>query len=1114
MTEGTRHSLTVMVGESLDELAEHLAAHLGERHRTALESDVVVVPTPGIGYWLEERLSRRLGASLLGDGICANVECLLWGGFLRRVLGVRDSDHDEWSVGAMTLTGLALLVGDAGATAPVHAVSERPGTPAFPAARSSADLFDQLFRWRPDVADQWLESKTSDPRAGLLRDLAARASSAPPHRALADAAGRLAGGGPDPERLPTCIHLFGSDSIPGGPGAPSLLDALAVSHDVVVHLVTPSATRFQRIHAATPTWGKSPPTRSPDDDDVRDVLLVRSWGTGTADAARLVAQLPSRASTSIEVVPRIATQSAPLLATLQASIRGEVAEPCAPDSSISFHSCVGAARQVEAARDAILHALCDDPSVRPSDVAILCADLPRFAPYVEAVFGSPEGAPSIPYVLRDRSLSRASPYVAALDDAIQLIGGRLPRSVVVDLLRSEFVQRRFSLSLDDVERIASWMETAEVRWGLDGPHRRSIGLPPEFDAGTWRRALDRLLAGVAVPADAGSEALGVRPIDVGHDLDLVSGWCEVFEVLESLQASSEDPRGLASWCDFAAHVAESLLAPAADDTRSGSVLRSTLEAIRTDAPPRDVPIAYEEFKAVLADRASAQRELVATGPGGVTVTSFAPLRNVPFRVLVVLGLDESSLPPASSVDGAFGAPRIGDRDRSADARGALLAAVLSARDRLVVTYDGRDVVTNDRIAPSTALSELHDAIAEVCTDRPTALERSHPRHAHGAEDLTSGPDGGPFAFDRGALQRARELERAGLAVLGPRVHARNEADLDDHVERDDLVGFLRAPQRTFLWQTLGVRLPPRDPVPSDELPTAADGLERWKMVEELVALALERKIDNDEWAETCATWADELDSPLSCLPGRLADVALRSEEGVVKRAKLLFDAVVKFAGTDAPDALAAEATLPGGEVVSGQLAVRRGDLLLSWTASSTDAKLRVNSAVDLLLATVSHPETRWRAMRIWRQPRHKSVNAKLLSVEGDTPDERASRAAAGLRGLLDLRRRGLSEPIPLFLNVSMQILRHLDEEPDAGAEELAAAGLFGWSSMFAADDGSDPPVRYCFDGTYDDLLAMPVEPGDPVVDERGRDSRLLAYSLAFLDGMLAIEHAEDRIGVR
>jgi exodeoxyribonuclease V gamma subunit len=1114
MTEGTRRPLTVFVGESLDELAEHLAAHLGDRHRAALERDVVVVPTPGIGYWLEERLSRRLGASLLGDGICANVECLLWGGFLRRVLGVRDMDHDQWSVGAMTLAGLVLLTGGSGIAEPERAVPERPGTPAFPVARSSADLFDQLFRWRPDVADQWLEGRSADPRAALLRDLAARTSVAPPHRALTGAATLLAAGGEDKEHLPACIHLFGSDSMPGGPGTPALLDALAVSHEVVVHLVTPSATRFQRIHSATPTWGKSPPTRSPDDDDVADVLLVRSWGAGTADAARLVAQLPAAPSTSIGLVPHVASQSASLLGTLQSSIRGEDVEPCTPDASISLHSCVGAARQVEAARDAILHALRGDRTLRPSEVAILCADLPRFAPYVEAVFGSPEGAPSIPYVLRDRSLSRASPYVAALDGAIQLIGGRLPRSAVVDLLRSEFVQRRFSLSLDDVERIASWMETAEVRWGLDGPHRGTIGLPPQFDAGTWRRALDRLLAGVALPSDAGSPTLGVRPIDVGHDLDLVSGWCEVFEVLESLHVSSAEPRGLAHWCDFAAHVAKSLLAPAADDPRSGSVLRAMLEAIRIDTPPHDVPIAFEEFKAVIADRASAQRELVATGPGGVTVTSFAPLRNVPFRVLVVLGLDESSLPPASSIDGAFGAPRIGDRDRSADARGALLAAVLSVRDRLVVTFDGRDVVTNDRIAPSTALSELHDAIAAVCTERPSSLERSHPRHAHGTEDLIASAGSGSFSFDRGALQRARELEQSSLAVLGPRVRARTEPDLGDRVERDDLVGFLRAPQRTFLWQTLGVRLPPRDPVPSDELPTAADGLERWKMVEELVALALERKIENDEWAETCATWADELDSPLSCLPGRLADVALRSEEGVVKRAKLLFDAVVKFAGTDPSEALAAEAMLPSGEVVSGELAVRKGDLLLSWTASSTDAKLRVNSAVDLLLATVSHPETRWRAMRIWRQPRHKSVNAKLLSVTGDTPDERAERAAAGLAGLLDLRRKGLSQPVPLFLNVSTSILRHLEEEPDAGAEELAAAGLFGWSSMYAADDGSDPPVRYCFDGTYDDLLAMPVEPGDPVVDDRGRDSRLLAYSLAFLHGMLAIERDDDRVGVR
>lgn len=107
-------SLRVVVGDDLETLADDLAEHLGSVHQAVLARDLIVVPTPGVGRWLDERLSHRLGASLLADGICANVDFLLWGGLLGRVLRRRRDEPDPWSVGSMTLTALGFLVDEAG----------------------------------------------------------------------------------------------------------------------------------------------------------------------------------------------------------------------------------------------------------------------------------------------------------------------------------------------------------------------------------------------------------------------------------------------------------------------------------------------------------------------------------------------------------------------------------------------------------------------------------------------------------------------------------------------------------------------------------------------------------------------------------------------------------------------------------------------------------------------------------------------------------------------------------------------------------------------------------------------------------------------------------------
>lgn len=1101
-------SLRVVVGDDLETLADDLAEHLGSVHQAVLARDLIVVPTPGVGRWLDERLSHRLGASLLADGICANVDFLLWGGLLGRVLRRRRDEPDPWSVGSMTLTALGFLVDEAGQGA-ARLTPEAPGSLRFPVARATADLYDQLFRWRPDVADDWLDGDVPEPRAPLLRDLASSIATPPPHRALAIALEQLRA---DPDRtevdLPDCVHVFGQDSMPGGPITTTVLESLASARDVVVHLMTPATTRFERILHETPRWGALP--SSPPDEEGDDVLLVRSWGATSADAARLLAQLAPSSATSVTTTAPSRRSPDTLLGALQDAVRGRPAARRAPDTSVSLHACVGAARQAEAARDAILHAFVDDPRLKPADVAILCTDLPRFGPHLEAVLGNPMGAPDVPYLIRDRSLARALPYVAAVEHVLELLKGSMPRSGVVELLRSGYVQRRFDLDTEDVDRIASWSLDAGVHWGVDGAHRAERGLPETFDQGTWRRALDRLLAGVALPPGEPSDLLALRPLDVGHDLHRIGALCELFESLASLRIASRAPRDAAAWCDFVRDAAVTLLAPSFDEPRAGAALSTLLDGIERDATGTALP--FEEFTAIVGDRVSSLRDLVATGRGGVTVTSFSPLRNVPFKVIVLLGLDDASLPIPVSPDSAFGPPRIGDRNRGADLRGALLASVLAARSRLIVTYDGRDVVTNEPIAPSTVMSELRDAIGLVCDD-PDAVVRTHPRHAHGALDLLASPDGAPFAFDRGALRRAVELDGAQRTVTGPRFRAA-APEVDARVRTDELVEFLNAPQRTYL-SALGVRLPRKRARDDDELPTSIDALERWELVQGLVRYGLEQGaggLETKEWAAICDEWVTSIDGPMSGFPDRLAELALHGDDGVAVRAKRLCDAVLRLTGGKPPDVRALEVELPSGTTLVGEVLVYRGGSTVSWTASSNDAKLRVGAAVGLLALTVDDPATEWRAFRVFREGQKKSVDAPRLMVLGETPEARRERATRALEDLLDLRRRGLAEPLPLFHNVTRRLLWCLERDAPTGPEELAGAGLEGWASLYASDDSSEPAVRFCFDGTYDELLRLPVEPHDPPPHPLAGNSRLLASSLTYLDGILALDRDPEGEG--
>ena len=59
-------------------------------------------------------------------------------------------------------------------------------------------------------------------------------------------------------------------------------------------------------------------------------------------------------------------------------------------------------------------------------------------------------------------------------------------------------RRRYGLELAQVDELDAWLAQANVRWGLDTPHRADFGLPstlPDAQNNTWLFGLERLLLG-------------------------------------------------------------------------------------------------------------------------------------------------------------------------------------------------------------------------------------------------------------------------------------------------------------------------------------------------------------------------------------------------------------------------------------------------------------------------------------------------------------------------------------------------------------------------------------------------------------------------------------------
>ncbi len=512
--------------------------------------------------------------------------------------------------------------------------------------------------------------------------------------------------------FPATVELFGVNTV--SRSQLEVLAALGAARDVHVSLLHPSAIAWVRtspVDLTNPTV-RNRRSEVPGIGDSHPLLA--SWGRQSTETAALVRGLPAPAI--VEATADETERPATLLEHIRADLGSD--HPPTPfarppsDTSIQVHACHGTIRQLEVMRDALGHLFAGDPTLRPDDVVVICPDLARFEPFAAAVFAS--GTLPIPVAVSDLSLGTENPVAAALAAILHTVAGRCTASDLLAVAALEPVRRRLALTADDLDRFGGWTQRLGTRWGLDGDHRGEW-LDADIALGTWEQSLRSLLLGVSVPAPSPRVAFdGIVPFDDlgGDDVASVGRLAELVARIRRLRRLSTGRRPIGEWCDVLVDTVTELCAPAPAEAWQTAAVLEAIDDVRRSAAVGEaassVALAFDDLLAVVDGVVAHRRGRVQLRTGRVTLTGSAPVRNVPARVVGVLGFDERSLQRAG-IDGddlLAVRPCVGERDRHAERRHLLLDALFAAEQALVITCDGSDVTTNRQIRFAVQLTRV------------------------------------------------------------------------------------------------------------------------------------------------------------------------------------------------------------------------------------------------------------------------------------------------------------------------------------------------------------------------------------------------------------------------
>ena len=986
--------LLVHRAERTARLADGLAAVLATPLADPFAAEVVAVPAKGVERWLAQRLSTVLGAGPAGDGVCSGITFPSPGRLVDDALAAArglDPREDLWRDPTWPLLEVVdaclgeawcgVLAQHLGSGADDHRRGRR-----WAAAARLAGLFRSYGAHRPQMLRDWAAGRDTDGsrplpadltwQAELWRRLRARLGPSPAERLEADCAALR--GGPALSDLPERISVFGPTRLHAD--ALAVLAALGEHRDVHLWLPHPSPVLWSRLEGRTAGRRR--------DDETATLPCHPLLRSLARDVRELQLRLPPHADEHHEDVGRPAT----LLGRLQSDLRDDATPgPAEPDGTLSVHACHGPARQAEVLRELLLRLFEDDPTLEPRDVLVMCPDVETFAPLISATFGLGPGLPHPGGALRvrlaDRSLRSTNPLLDAVAALLDLAQSRVTAGQVLDLAATPGVRRRFGFNDEDLERVRDWAARSGVRWGLD-PTTRSPYRLDHIPQNTWQAGLDRVLLGVTTSEDEPvwlDRALPLDDVD-SSDIDLAGRLAELVDRLDEVLAALTGERPVGSWTAALAGALDSLTeTDPADAWQLAQALRELAEA----GEGGTAPVRLADVRAMLADRLRGRPTRANFRTGNLTVCTLVPMRSVPHRVVVLLGLDDGVFPRTAGMDGDDALARepcVGERDVRSEDRQLLLDALMAAGERVVVLYTGADPVSGAVRPPAVPLGELLDVVDGMVPGGRDAVVTRHPLQPYDARSFTGAR---PLSFDpvglAGALRSVRPRQ--------PAPERRPLAPRSGPVDLTDLVAFVEHPVRAYLRQRLRITLPGEDDEVADSLAATLDPLQEWAVGERLLEQGLRG---------TSAEDARHVEWLRGTLPPR------RLGQQVLQRIGGRVDALVTAARPlVAAPSRAVDVRLDlGGRELSGTVNGVRDGTVVSVTYSTLAAKHRARAWV--LALALAAAEGGGRAVTVGRRGDRTRTSTLTAPAEPQ----------AVLTDLLDLYDRGMCEPLPLAVRTS------------------------------------------------------------------------------------------------
>ena len=687
----------------------------------------------------------------------------------------------------------------------------------------------------------------------------------------------------------------------------------------------------------------------------------------------------------------------------------------ASDTSICIHACHSPMREAQVLKDLLLNEFKKNAQLAPHDIIVMMPDVEAYAPFIESVFALET---PLPFSISDRQKRSESEPLDAFLKILALRNSRLEQSSVLDLLLSESISRKFDISFDEISMIEKMAQDAKILWGRDAGHRETLGLPP-FEENTWQFGLQRLFMGMAMPENQDFLVQDILPCQSleGLDLEVLGKFAAFCHALFSSLKTLAKEKTIGKWCEALKEISVLLMDQNYRNGEDLTFLSQTIDHLKEDAQTAEFNefVSFDMIFSVIEQKLDLNISQGNFLAGNITFCNIMPMRSIPFKIVVLMGMDEKSFPrqtfsPGFNLIKKY--PKPNDKIERDEDRYLFLETLLSARLKFICTYTGLSIQDNSKIPCAGVINELLDTMEQsFILQEGMEYHFFHPLHPFNEDYFNQ--TGSFFSFSKDNCRIAKVLcsNKSEITQYESRLFIQPSPKKESRVmpspiTLDEVIRFFKNPVEGFIKVGLDIKIQDLEEQIQDREVFSISGLDQY-----ILGSFLVEKESADFYPFFKA---------MGSLP--FGEKGRFEFDKMMKSAKPVIDAARTMASKKQLPPIAGQVNIDGLMVFENFSDIREDAVYLVTYGKLNSARLLTGWIRHLFLNICTPPEYPKRTILIGRDPKGKKPVLTCLFPALE------SQAFQYFKELIQIYVKGGGQPFYFFCETSWQFVQAVLKE--------------------------------------------------------------------------------------